>query len=74
MNVYDSIRRIYVDYFDLPDAPLCRVCVSIISEYPDIEGGKARCLDGTVDVCFDCCDNDICSSARDEAAREGAEP
>lgn len=73
MNVYDSIRRIDIDYFELPDAPSCRICASFISEYQHIEGGKARCLDGAVDVCFDCCTNDLCATSRDETAREGNE-
>lgn len=68
------VRATETDYFNVPDGPICRLCGIFISESPHIEGGKAKCLDQNADVCTDCCPDDICTSARDEAAREGDEP
>jgi len=61
------------DYFNIPDGPICRECGIFISDAPNVEGGKAKCIDGNADVCADCCKDENCVSARDEAAREGNE-
>lgn len=54
------------DYFNIPDSLTCRTCGDFISEFPHIEGGKAKCLGGSTDVCRDCCDGDFCKSSRNE--------
>lgn len=51
---------------DEADSPFCLTCEEIITDAPQVFGGKLPCLDGNADVCRACCPDVECVQARTE--------